>query len=283
MSALTMAENISATISVDKSAPVLELRDICKDYEQAAGLKTRVLNNINLTVRAGEFVAIMGPSGSGKSTLMNIIGALDRPTSGSYILAGSDVASCDDRKLANLRNATIGFVFQGFNLLSRRSAAENIALPLIYSGISRSRSLQRAEELLEKIGLLTHRDYLPSQMSGGQQQRIAIARALAMQPELLLADEPTGNLDSATSDEIMKIFADLHQAGMTIILITHENDVANHAKRLVQIKDGAIVYDMNINNAENNENNNENNNADNNADNNANNNLHNNLHNNADK
>ena len=222
--------------------PVIDMQAICKDYEQA-GQTTRVLKSVDITVEEGEYVAIMGPSGSGKSTLMNILGTLDRPTSGSYRLIGEDINDYNERGLAEIRNKAIGFVFQGFNLLPRRTIIENIALPLRYAGMSTKESSVQAEIFLEKVGLSSHRDYLPTQLSGGQQQRIAIARALAGSPKLLLADEPTGNLDSKTSKEIMQLFTELNESGITIVLITHEQDIARFAERLVQVKDGEIIYD----------------------------------------
>jgi len=222
---------------------VIEMEAICKHYVLGDGTQVPILKSIDLRVDPGEFVAIMGPSGSGKSTLMNVLGTLDRPSSGIYFLDGEDTSLYNDMALAGLRNNTIGFVFQGFNLLPRRTVIDNIALPLFYGGEQYKERIWRAEHYLKQMDLYKHRDYLPSQLSGGQQQRIAIARALAGEPKLLLADEPTGNLDSRTSDEIMKIFSDLNNEGITIVLVTHEQDVAQYAKRLVQVKDGEIIYD----------------------------------------
>jgi len=222
---------------------VIEMQGICKEYMTASGVVTPVLKSLNLSIESGEFVSIMGPSGSGKSTLMNILGTLDRPSSGLYFLDDEDTNQYNDEKLAKLRNETIGFVFQGFNLLSRRSIVDNIALPLLYAGEERKERLRRAEHYLNMVGLSSHRNYIPNQLSGGQQQRIAIARALCGEPKLLLADEPTGNLDSKTSEDIMKLFTDLNKEGMTVILVTHEQEVAQYGKRLVQIKDGEIIYD----------------------------------------
>jgi len=223
--------------------PIIRMESICKDYAQAAGEKTRILKSLDLLIEPGEFVAIMGPSGSGKSTLMNLLGTLDRPTSGTYELIGENINDYNERGLAEIRNKTIGFVFQGFNLLPRRSIIENIALPLRYAGMNGKESLAQAELFLAKVGLTSHRDYLPTQLSGGQQQRVAIARALAGHPKLILADEPTGNLDSKTGKEIMQLFTELNESGITIILITHEQDIARYAERLVQVKDGEIIYD----------------------------------------
>ena len=222
---------------------VIEMEAIIKEYEQSEGEKTRVLRGVDLLIEEGEFVAIMGPSGSGKSTLMNLLGTLDRPTSGTYKLIGENINDYNERGLAEIRNKAIGFVFQGFNLLGRRTIIENIALPLRYAGMGGKESLAQAETFLEKVGLSSHRNYLPTQLSGGQQQRVAIARALAGNPKLILADEPTGNLDSKTSKEIMQLFCELNESGITIVLITHEQDIARYAERLVQVKDGEIIYD----------------------------------------
>ncbi len=229
--------------NAEKAEPVIQMENIRKSYQPSQGIEVPVLKGVSFTVEPGEFISIMGPSGSGKSTLMNILGTLDRPTGGSYFLAGEDVTSARRKDLARIRNTMIGFVFQGFNLLPRRTVLENIALPLFYSGMSKPERLKRAEQYLKQVGLLTHAHYLPTQLSGGQQQRIAIARALAAKPKMILADEPTGNLDSVTSDEIMAIFKSLHQENITIILVTHESDVARVADRLIQVKDGEIIYD----------------------------------------
>ena len=219
--------------------PLISMQHITKDYEPSPG----ALKGVDLRIDEGEFVAIMGPSGSGKSTMMNILGLLDRPTSGHYLLNDQDTSHMDDAKLAHIRNELIGFVFQGFNLLPRRTVLENIAMPLFYSGMPRKARLQKAREHLESVGLADYQHHYPTQMSGGQQQRVAIARALAGSPNVILADEPTGNLDSSTSDEIMSIFASLNKQGITVILVTHEEEVAQHAKRLIKVKDGHIVYD----------------------------------------
>jgi putative ABC transport system ATP-binding protein len=218
------------------------VRDLHKDYQTAAGAIT-VLKQVNFSMEAGDFVAIMGPSGSGKSTFMNILGCLDKPTSGQYTLDGHSVAELDGNTLARIRNQTIGFVFQGFNLLSRANLLDNVALPLVYSGVGKSERQVRAKALLEKVGLGQHINSLPNQISGGQQQRVAIARALINRPRLILADEPTGNLDSVTSEEIMALFSELNAEGISIILVTHESDIAAHASRQIRFFDGRIVQD----------------------------------------
>lgn len=222
---------------------VVEMGGISKHYELSSGVKTPVLKSIDLMIEPGEFVSIMGPSGSGKSTLMNMLGTLDRASEGIYLLDGEDVGNLTDDQLAYIRNRTIGFVFQGFNLLPRRTIVDNIALPLFYAGEAYHERIRRAEHYLGMVGLSSHRDYLPTQLSGGQQQRIAIARALAGEPKIILADEPTGNLDSKTSKEIMELFSALHHEGITIILVTHEQEIARYGKRLIQLKDGEVVYD----------------------------------------
>ena len=199
------------------------------------------LKNINIYIKEGEFVAILGPSGSGKSTLMNIIGLLDKTSSGKYLLDGLEVSKFSETHLADLRNQKIGFIFQSFNLLPRTSAVENVALPLIYSGISQTERISRAQEALTRVGLSDKFSSHPNQLSGGQQQRVAVARALVTNPQIILADEPTGNLDSKTGEEIMKLFTALHREGKTVVLITHETAVAKKAKRFIQIKDGRIV------------------------------------------
>jgi putative ABC transport system ATP-binding protein len=223
---------------------VIEIRDLVKTYTLGE-VEVRALAGVNLTVDEGEFVAIMGPSGSGKSTLMNIIGCLDRPTSGAYILDGEDVSQLSRDRRAIIRNAKIGFVFQSFNLLARTSSLENVELPLLYGdlGLTRKQRDDAAREALHRVGLQGREGNHPSQLSGGQQQRVAIARALVTSPAILLADEPTGNLDSKTSLEIMGIFQDLNEEGKTIVLITHEPDIAQHAKRIVHVRDGLIQQD----------------------------------------
>ena len=222
---------------------VIKIEQLCKEYITDAGT-VPVLHEVSIKVMPGEFVAIMGPSGSGKSTLMNILGCLDVASSGSYFLNGRDVGQQSRDELAQLRNQVIGFVFQGFNLLPRANLEDNVALPLIYRGISRSERLQQANAMLEKVGLGKHHHSRPNQISGGQQQRVAIARALVNQPKLLLADEPTGNLDTHTSQEIMELFNELNKRdGITIVLITHEHDIAAYAHRLVRLADGRVVYD----------------------------------------
>jgi len=221
---------------------VIEIQGLYKDYDTAAGVFP-VLKDVNLTIDDGEYVAIMGPSGSGKSTFMNILGCLDRPTKGEYMLDGHSVKSLSSNELAKLRNKTIGFVFQGFNLLARSTLVENVSLPLVYAEDQKELRTKIAKNILERMGLGNYFDSKPSQISGGQQQRVAIARALVNQPRIILADEPTGNLDSKTSDEIMKIFDELNQIGNTIIIVTHENDIAEHASRQVRFLDGKIVED----------------------------------------
>ncbi len=221
---------------------LIRIEHLHKQYETEAG-PVPVLTDVNLVVRRSEFVAIMGPSGSGKSTFMNILGCLDLPTSGKYFLEGRDVGALDSDQLAWLRNTTIGFVFQGFNLLPRASVADNVALPLVYAGVGREAREAKARALLAKVGLATFARYAPSQISGGQQQRVAIARAMVGDPRLILADEPTGNLDMKTSYEIMDLFTALNAAGITIVLVTHEPDIAAYAKRLVRFVDGRITHD----------------------------------------
>ena len=223
--------------------PLIALTDIRKSYFNG-DLETPVLHGVNVTINHGEFVAIMGQSGSGKSTLMNILGCLDTPTQGSYVLNGREVEKLSDNELASVRNETIGFVFQGFNLLKRMPLVDNVALPLLYAGVSMAEARKRAAVKLQQTGLGEFLKRLPNQISGGQQQRVAISRALVCEPALILADEPTGNLDTATSSEIMHLFTRLNEEqGMSILIVTHEPDVAKYAKRLVRLKDGYVTYD----------------------------------------
>ena len=223
--------------------PVIRVVELGKSYQTAAGLFP-ALRGVNLAIHPGEYIAIMGPSGSGKSTFMNLLGCLDTPTAGDYFLAGKNVAQMDKDALAILRNRTLGFVFQGFNLLPRMTLEDNVALPLVYAGMDKAERRAVARELLVKVGLGQYADSLPNRISGGQQQRVAIARALVNKPQLILADEPTGNLDSQTSEEIMRLFGELNAEGITIVLVTHESDIAAHAKRQVRFRDGVIVSDQ---------------------------------------
>jgi putative ABC transport system ATP-binding protein len=224
--------------------PLIEVTHLHKQYEKPAAAPVPVLHDVNVRVEKGEFVAIMGPSGSGKSTFLNILGCLDTPSSGTCLLDGRDAGALASDELADLRNRLIGFVFQGFNLLGRVNAMDNVALPLLYAGTGKAERRRRALELLDQTGLADKGESLPSQLSGGQQQRVAIARALANNPPLVLADEPTGNLDTQTGREIMEIFARLNQEqGMTIILVTHELDIARYARRLIRFVDGRVVHD----------------------------------------
>jgi putative ABC transport system ATP-binding protein len=222
--------------------PIIQLNEISKVYK--IGTETiYALQSISLNIFKNEYVALMGPSGSGKSTLMNILGCLDTPTSGEYILNNISVAKMVDNELAEVRNKEIGFVFQTFNLLPRNSTLENVALPLVYAGMPKAERNARAEEVLEQVGLGNRMKHKPNELSGGQRQRVAIARALVNKPAIILADEPTGNLDSKTSVEIMGLFEEIHKNGNTIILVTHEEDIANHAHRIVRLKDGLVESD----------------------------------------
>jgi putative ABC transport system ATP-binding protein len=221
---------------------VIELTDVAKVY-QTGDVALRALDGVSLSVQTGEFIAVMGSSGSGKSTLMNIIGCLDRPTEGSYVLAGRQVAGMTRSELAKIRNNVLGFVFQQFNLLSRTTAQENVELPLEYGGIATRARRQKASEALTRVGLANRMHHHPNQLSGGQQQRVAIARAIVNDPKVILADEPTGALDSRTSVDVMAIFQGLWRSGITVVLVTHEPDVAEYASRVVQMKDGHIVSD----------------------------------------
>jgi putative ABC transport system ATP-binding protein len=231
------------------SQALIEMRDLRKIYNNGQDNQVVALQGINLVIKSGEFVAIMGPSGSGKSTLMHIIGFLDRATSGTYVFEGQDVITLDDAKLAEIRNRRIGFVFQAFNLLSRTSALDNVKLPMLYSNsyaptYTSEQMNTRAKELLTQVGLGQRLNHMPSELSGGQMQRVAIARALANNPSVIFADEPTGNLDSKSTLEIMKVFHDLHEAGHTIIFVTHEETVAKEASRIIKIQDGEITSDQ---------------------------------------
>jgi len=224
------------------AAGIIQLDKLSKTYEMGA-TQVKALEEVSLTIGKGDYIAIMGPSGSGKSTLMNLIGCLDTPTHGSYVLNGREVATLDDNALAEIRNKEIGFIFQTFNLLARTNALQNVELPLIYAGLPRQERHKRAEEALVSVGLGDRMHHKPNELSGGQRQRVAIARALVMGPSILLADEPTGNLDSTTGEEIMRVFARLHADGNTIILVTHENDIAEHAHRQIKIRDGRVESD----------------------------------------
>ncbi|MDW8427628.1 MAG: ABC transporter ATP-binding protein [Chitinophagales bacterium] len=221
---------------------LIRLQDICKNYILGKVI-IPALRGISLTINHNEFIALMGASGSGKSTLMNIVGLLDTATSGTYLLNGRDVSRLTDNERAVIRNKEIGFVFQTFNLMPRMSALENVALPLVYAGWNRKKREQRARELLEMVGLGDRLHHRPNELSGGQKQRVAIARALANHPSIILADEPTGNLDTQTSEEIMQIFEQIHRAGNTIVLVTHEADIARHAQRVVRLRDGLVLDD----------------------------------------
>ena len=218
---------------------ILEMRDICKDYPMGKSVN-HILKHIDLDVEEGESLAIMGPAGSGKTTLMNLIGCLDVPTSGSYLLSGQDITKCTPKQLAVVRNKQLGFVFQSFNLLPKLTALDNVALPLLYGGVKKAERLERARAALETVGLSDRVDHRPDQLSGGQCQRVAIARAIVGKPQLLLADEPTGALDSASGAQVMELFRQLHESGSTIIMITHDQGIAQHAHTIMNIRDGVL-------------------------------------------
>ena len=221
---------------------IIKLDKITRTYRMGSAI-IHALQNISIVINKNEYVALMGPSGSGKSTLMNIVGCLDTPTSGSYFLNGTDVSRMTDNELAAVRNKEIGFVFQTFNLMPRLSALENVALPLVYAGLGRAERLKNSTSVLTKVGLGERMEHKPNELSGGQRQRVAIARALVNNPSIILADEPTGNLDSKTSDEIMRMFGEIHNQGNTVVLVTHEEDIAKYAHRIIKLKDGTVASD----------------------------------------
>ena len=223
---------------------VIDLKNIIRNF-QLGSQTVHVLKGIDLTIKKGEYVALMGPSGSGKSTLMNLLGCLDTPTSGSYMIANRDVSKMNDNQLADVRNKEIGFVFQTFNLIPRQTALQNVALPLVYAGEKKEKRISRAKKVLDEVDLSDRITHKPNQLSGGQRQRVAIARALVNSPSIILADEPTGNLDSTTSNEIMKLFEEIHKNGNTLIIVTHEEEIAQHANRIIRLKDGEIESDSN--------------------------------------
>ena len=224
---------------------LIDLKNIFKKYQMGT-TTINALNGLECSIEKGEYVALMGPSGSGKSTLMNVIGCLDSPTSGIYLLNGQDVSDMSDDELANVRNVEIGFVFQSFNLLPRTSALENVALPLVYAGVAKKELLERAQAVLEKVGLGDRGDHKPNELSGGQRQRVAIARALINNPSIVLADEPTGNLDSKSSSEIMHLFQAIHDEGNTVVMVTHEEDIAKYAKRTIRMRDGKLASQLSV-------------------------------------
>ena len=239
-------ESLSATLRINEqpmSKPIIHVKDLCKDYVMG-DVVVHALRGANISIDEGEMIAIMGPSGSGKSTFMNVIGCLDRPTSGEFILNDQSVSRLSDNELADIRNKYIGFVFQTFNLLPRTSALKNTELSLIYAGVKNR--TEKAKVALERVGLLQRMHHKPNELSGGQQQRVAIARAIVNDPVLILGDEPTGNLDSRTAEEIMALFQDLNREGKTVVIVTHEHDIANHCKRIVRFKDGFIVDDERV-------------------------------------
>lgn len=222
---------------------VIRLKEIVKNYKVGTQI-VRALRSVSLVIHEGEYVAIMGASGSGKSTMMNVIGCLDTPTSGNYVLNGKDVSDLSDDELAEIRNAEIGFIFQTFNLMPRNTALENVMLPLVYAGVRKQERVERAEKILVNVGLEERMEHKPNELSGGQRQRVAVARALVNRPAILLADEPTGNLDSTTSEEIMQLFSEIHKQGNTLVVVTHEEDIARHAHRIIRLKDGQVESDV---------------------------------------
>lgn len=224
---------------------VIDIKSIRRDFPLGQEI-VKVLKGIDLQIEKGEYVALMGPSGSGKSTLMNLLGCLDTPTAGSYLLSGHDVSNMSDDELAEIRNKEIGFVFQTFNLLPRTTALDNVALPMVYAGASKTQRTKRAQEVLTEVGLADRMDHRPNQLSGGQRQRVAVGRALVNKPSIILADEPTGNLDSKTSLEIMALFDAIHAQGNTVIVVTHEEEVAQHARRVIRLRDGLVESDVKI-------------------------------------
>lgn len=234
--------NRQAELPEVQTDELIKIVNLCKIYDTGA-VKVIGLKNINLTIKKGEFVAIMGQSGSGKSTLMNILGCLDRPVLGHYYLDGIDISSLNQDQLSRIRNQKIGFVFQSFNLISRTSAEKNVELPMTYAHVPKKLRQERAVRLLERVGLGTRTEHMPNEMSGGQRQRVAIARALANEPPLILADEPTGNLDTASSVEIMELFSQLHDEGATVVVVTHEEDIAAFTERIIRFRDGQIISD----------------------------------------
>ncbi|EDP69653.1 ATP-binding protein of ABC transporter [Flavobacteriales bacterium ALC-1] len=237
-----MQEDFKPTVYFAMSDNVIEIRNIIRDFKLGQEI-VHVLKGIDLDIKRGEYVAIMGPSGSGKSTLMNLLGCLDTPTGGNYNLNGKDVSQMSDDELADIRNTEIGFVFQTFNLLPRTTALDNVALPMVYAGASKKQRNERASEVLTDVGLADRMDHKPNQLSGGQRQRVAVGRALVNKPSIILADEPTGNLDSKTGTEIMGLFDEIHAAGNTVIMVTHEEEIAAHAKRVIRLRDGIIESD----------------------------------------
>jgi putative ABC transport system ATP-binding protein len=222
--------------------PLIQITDLCRDFT-IGEVVVKALRGVNISISQGEYVALMGPSGSGKSTLMNILGCLDTPTSGKYILNKQDVSNLTDNELADIRNKEIGFVFQTFNLLARSTALENVALPLVYAGISKTERIEKATNVLTSVGLADRMTHKPNELSGGQRQRVAVARALVNNPSIILADEPTGNLDTKTSYEIMELFENIHKQGNTIVIVTHEEDIARRAKRIIRMRDGIVESD----------------------------------------